>query len=74
MDKVTITRGDIDPKPMVYCHPMRTYVPLAFCLNGGPMDADGKCEWLVEIKKTTIVHSIPQEVNIENHVSMKKEP
>ena len=51
---------------MVYCKPVKTYVDIEFCLNGGPMQADGPCEYfrdLVRDKKTgqvvAVVDAVP---------------
>lgn len=76
-----VKREDIEPVEMVYCPSMRTYVPLRFCLNGGPMNARGKCcEYLIEIKEypatesgpaRSIIHAIPNEQPVEKHIGMK---
>jgi hypothetical protein len=73
-DVRTVSREDADWQEMVYCQPMRTYVPVEFCLRGGPMNADGPCEWLVEIRdrpERVVIHAIPKAQAIERHVRMR---
>lgn len=79
-----VSRDDTEWVEMVRCPPMRTYVPVSFCLQGGPMKAEGQCEWLVEIRVTPastpgkepikeVVHNYPKSDLIEKHVAMIKE-
>lgn len=50
---------------LVYCKLVKTYVDLQFCLRGGPMKAEGKCEHLLEIEQDesgnviSLVHAVP---------------
>lgn len=77
-----MSRDDVQWKEMVFCPPMKTYVPVAFCLNGGPMKAKGKCEWFIEIKvypptkpgaepARDVIHMCRTSQRIESHVMMK---
>jgi hypothetical protein len=79
-----IHRDDAEWKEMVYCPIMRTYVPVAFCLNGGPEARKGPCSRFVEIKTYPpaqpgaepvweIVHDIRTTHRIERHIAMKGE-
>lgn len=82
-DEKTVTRDDIDAKEMVFCMPMKTYVPLAFCLNGGPMNAKGKCKWFIKFETyppdrpngdpiKDVVHNYPTRQRVERHIKMQK--
>ena len=85
MAEKTRERDDADWIDMVRCPPMRTYVPLAFCLNGGPMKAKGKCKYLVQIRSTPsskpgqppireVIHNYPKTDVVERHVRMTGDP
>ena len=76
-------RDDAEWQEMVYCPMMRTYVPISFCLNGGPENVEGNCPHFVGIKTyepsqpgaepaKEIVHDIRTSHRIERHVRMIK--
>jgi hypothetical protein len=69
MVEKTAILEDFEHRQMVYCKVARTMVEISLCLEGGPMQAAGHCEYFKEIKRDqngiiTLVHAVPTEEKV----------
>lgn len=61
-------------KKLVYCKLVKTYIDIALCQSGGPMQSAGACDYFRELvhdkdgQVTSMVHAVPTQEAVLNAI------
>lgn len=72
---VNVTKIDnFQSKKLVYCKLVKTYIDIALCQSGGPMQSAGACDYFKELVRdkdgqvTSLVHAVPTQEAVLNAI------